>query len=220
MHGTPVTGPRKTCPSRTFQLNITPVPVFVEHFSEQNRTPVSQLRHKVPELMPRVSLRQRIRALRHGIAREPCNALRPRQHDRIDAAQNRSSVLKDQVVALEKAQQLDVTAAKLKVKMATQKLKAEQQKLDAARAELETANANLERSKRLMDRGLVSTRQLELALLDQRKAEAAENLAEAAVSEAEACWSRLVSDLERRGLASPVLIVSDGHRGLAKAIEA
>jgi transposase-like protein len=43
---------------------------------------------------------------------------------------------------------------------------------------------------------------------------------EVAVSEAEACWSRLVSDLERRGLASPVLIVSDGHRGLAKAIEA
>jgi putative transposase len=29
-----------------------------------------------------------------------------------------------------------------------------------------------------------------------------------------------VSDLERRGLASPVLIVSDGHRGLTKAIEA
>jgi putative transposase len=41
-----------------------------------------------------------------------------------------------------------------------------------------------------------------------------------AVSEAEACWSTLVLDLERRGLASPVLIVSDGHRGLAKAIEA
>ncbi len=43
---------------------------------------------------------------------------------------------------------------------------------------------------------------------------------ELAVSEAEASWSRLVSDLKRRGLASPVLIVSDGHRGLAKAIEA
>jgi transposase-like protein len=41
-----------------------------------------------------------------------------------------------------------------------------------------------------------------------------------AVSEAEAHWSRLVSDLERRGLESPVLIVSDGHRGLRKAIEA
>jgi transposase-like protein len=43
---------------------------------------------------------------------------------------------------------------------------------------------------------------------------------ELAVSEAEASWSRLASDLERRGLASPVLIVSDGHRGLTKAIEA
>jgi transposase-like protein len=43
---------------------------------------------------------------------------------------------------------------------------------------------------------------------------------ELAVSEAEACWARLMADLERRGLASPGLIVSDGHRGLAKAIEA
>ncbi len=43
---------------------------------------------------------------------------------------------------------------------------------------------------------------------------------ELAVSEAEASWSRLASNLERRGLASPVLIVSDGHRGLTKAIEA
>lgn len=43
---------------------------------------------------------------------------------------------------------------------------------------------------------------------------------ELAVSEAEAHWSRLVSDLVRRGLASPALIVSDGHRGLTKAIEA
>ncbi len=43
---------------------------------------------------------------------------------------------------------------------------------------------------------------------------------ELAASEAEAHWSRLLSDLERRGLESPLLIVSDGHRGLTKAIEA
>ncbi len=36
----------------------------------------------------------------------------------------------------------------------------------------------------------------------------------------EAHWSRLVSDLQRRGLEAPMLIVSDGHRGLTKAIEA
>ncbi|MFQ5891153.1 MAG: IS256 family transposase [Gemmatimonadota bacterium] len=43
---------------------------------------------------------------------------------------------------------------------------------------------------------------------------------ELAVSEAAAHWSRLVSDLERRGLESPALIVSDGHPGLLKALEA
>ncbi len=43
---------------------------------------------------------------------------------------------------------------------------------------------------------------------------------ELAASEAETHWSGLISDLQRRGLETPVLIVSDGHRGLTKAIEA
>ena len=43
---------------------------------------------------------------------------------------------------------------------------------------------------------------------------------ELAVSEAGEHWSRLVTDLARRGLPSPVLVVTDGHRGLAKAVEA
>jgi transposase-like protein len=43
---------------------------------------------------------------------------------------------------------------------------------------------------------------------------------ELAASEAQTHWSGLISDLERRGLESPVLVVSDGHRGLTKAIEA
>jgi len=42
---------------------------------------------------------------------------------------------------------------------------------------------------------------------------------ELAQSEAGPHWSKLVTDLERRGLRSPVLIVSDGHLGLRKAIE-
>ena len=40
-----------------------------------------------------------------------------------------------------------------------------------------------------------------------------------AASEAGAHWTGLVADLQRRGLAPPVLIVSDGHAGLRKAIE-
>ena len=38
-------------------------------------------------------------------------------------------------------------------------------------------------------------------------------------SEAGRHWSALVEDLKRRGLRAPVLIVSDGHLGLRKAIE-
>jgi transposase-like protein len=40
-----------------------------------------------------------------------------------------------------------------------------------------------------------------------------------AASEAESHWSSLIADLKRRGLEAPVLILSDGHAGLRKAIE-
>ena len=40
-----------------------------------------------------------------------------------------------------------------------------------------------------------------------------------AASEAGAHWSSLIADLKRRGLEAPVLILSDGHAGLRKAIE-
>jgi len=39
----------------------------------------------------------------------------------------------------------------------------------------------------------------------------------ACTSEAEVHWSSLISDLRRRGLRSPLLIVGDGHKGLQKA---
>ena len=39
-----------------------------------------------------------------------------------------------------------------------------------------------------------------------------------ATSEAGTHWSRLIEDLQRRGLAAPRLILSDGHAGLRKAI--
>lgn len=39
-----------------------------------------------------------------------------------------------------------------------------------------------------------------------------------AASEAGSHWSRLIADLQRRGLAAPALILSDGHAGLRKAV--
>jgi transposase-like protein len=41
-----------------------------------------------------------------------------------------------------------------------------------------------------------------------------------AASEAATCWGDLIEDLCRRGLPAPVVVVSDGHRGLTKAIGA
>jgi transposase-like protein len=43
---------------------------------------------------------------------------------------------------------------------------------------------------------------------------------ELAVSEASEHGSRMITGLARRGLPCPVLVIADGHRGLAKAIEA
>jgi putative transposase len=40
-----------------------------------------------------------------------------------------------------------------------------------------------------------------------------------AATEAMASWSGLLSDLQRRGLPAPLLVVTDGHAGLKKALE-
>lgn len=41
-----------------------------------------------------------------------------------------------------------------------------------------------------------------------------------AVSESGGHWTSLVEDLQRRGMAAPALIITDGHKGLRKAMEA
>lgn len=40
-----------------------------------------------------------------------------------------------------------------------------------------------------------------------------------AASEAATCWGDLIGDLQRRGMPAPLLVVTDGHRGLIKALE-
>jgi putative transposase len=41
-----------------------------------------------------------------------------------------------------------------------------------------------------------------------------------AATEAQASWGVLLTDLQRRGLPAPLLVVTDGHAGLKKALEA
>src|SRR5690606_21239639 len=40
-----------------------------------------------------------------------------------------------------------------------------------------------------------------------------------AAAEATASWSSLLGDLQRRGLPAPLLVITDGHAGLKKALE-
>jgi transposase-like protein len=40
-----------------------------------------------------------------------------------------------------------------------------------------------------------------------------------AVSEASACWSNVIGSLQKRNLSDPLLLVTDGHKGLRKALE-
>ena len=41
-----------------------------------------------------------------------------------------------------------------------------------------------------------------------------------AAAEATASWGGLLGDLQRRGLAAPLLVITDGHAGLKKALDA
>lgn len=105
--------------------------------------------------------------------------------DRIEAAEERLVVYEAQAEAYEEARKMKVQAMRLKVKMASQKTKVAVQKADVATAALETSRLNLKRTEQLQEKGIASTRQLELAQLEVAKAEAEARLTQAEVAEAE-----------------------------------
>ncbi len=117
--------------------------------------------------------------------------------ERIAAAENRAQAYDQKAEAYDRARELKVRAARLKVQMAEQKLQAAQQKRDAAEAALHTATLNLKRHKKMVDKGLVSQRDLEVAELAVNQAEADLNLSRAAVSEAEANQTALEAEALR-----------------------
>jgi len=114
--------------------------------------------------------------------------------DRIEAAAERLLVYDAQAKAYEQARQMKVQSMRLKGKMAAQKLKVAEQKAEVAAAALETSRLNLSRTRQLAEKGIASTRQLELASLEVAKAEAEANLTKAEVSEAQS--SRLSAEAE------------------------
>jgi membrane fusion protein, adhesin transport system len=84
----------------------------------------------------------------------------------VDAARTRIRALEDRLAGLGRTQSTGVEAADLRVRMAAERVAAADQALTAARAAARTADVNLERQRALSDRGLTSTRLLELAELE------------------------------------------------------
>jgi adhesin transport system membrane fusion protein len=91
----------------------------------------------------------------------------------IDQGEMRVRSIEDRIRGLIDTQRTAVEAARLRVKMAVERTAAAEQALAAARAAKVTAQLNLERQNALSGKGLTSTRNVELAVLEaaQRDAE-------------------------------------------------
>ncbi len=136
----------------------------------------------------------------------------------LDAAQREAIAYKNQEEALLSAQKLAVRAAGHKVTMAEQKIAAAQEKLRASEANLKTTRLNLSRMKQLVDEGLRSRRDLELAVLAQAKSETAVNQAKAGLSEARAQKTALGAEQIQKGAEFDAKIASaDAYRRKANA---
>lgn len=145
---------------------------------------------------------------------------REAEAERITAAQSQAEGFSEQAQAYSQARNLKVQAAKLAVKMAEQKIAGARQKLAAAEAELKTAQANSERTKQLLEKGLVSRRQWEMAELETTKAQATWNFALTEVTEAEAYRTALAADALRadaEGVADVVKSQADVQKAKAEA---
>jgi multidrug resistance efflux pump len=125
--------------------------------------------------------------------------------DTVRAGERREQSLEDRIKGLEDARTTAVAAARARVQMAIDRIGAAEQALTAAEATLTAAQLNVERQRKLGAKGLTSTRTIEVAEADARKAEAevlrARNTLNAARSEKismEADLARIDADAKTR----------------------
>jgi multidrug efflux pump subunit AcrA (membrane-fusion protein) len=123
----------------------------------------------------------------------------------ISQGEQRAKSIEDRINGLIDTQRTGVMAAELRVKMAIERVNAADQALAAARAARITAQLNLERQKALSAKGLTSTRNVELAVLEaaQRDAEvdravATLNAARNEQASLDAEWRRTDADARTR----------------------
>lgn len=115
----------------------------------------------------------------------------------IDQGEQRVRSVEDRIRGLIDTQRSGVTAAELRVKMAEERAAAADQALSAARAARVTAQLNLERQKALEAKGLTSTRNVELAVLEAAQRDADVDRAVATLNAARSEQASLDAELRR-----------------------
>lgn len=119
--------------------------------------------------------------------------------DRVRAAQSRVDSIESRVTSLQLARSEALSAAENRVQMAAERVRQAQQTVTAAEAALDVARANFDRQKSLMEQGLTSQRNVELAELEFKRARTEEQRAIAGLKSAEQEKSALKRDAKRIG---------------------
>ena len=114
--------------------------------------------------------------------------------NQIQAVDLAISLTETQIASQKSARESAISNAKLRVRMATDRRNATIQSVDAAKAKLRTAELNLERQRSLFSKGLASTRELELAELEQQTSQADLDRARAALSAANSEIEALIAE--------------------------
>ena len=115
----------------------------------------------------------------------------------LQAAQERGGSLEGKILQLESTRISAISAAQSRVEAARDKVRAAEQKLAAEEANLQTAQLNIERQRRLAEKGLSSTRTLELTELTLNKAVADVESARASLAAERNALAALDADLRK-----------------------
>ncbi|MGE0448743.1 MAG: HlyD family secretion protein [Vicinamibacterales bacterium] len=135
----------------------------------------------------------------------------------IEQGAQRVASLQNRIGGLSDAQRTGVAAAALRVKMANERVAAAEQALSASRAARVTAQLNLERQKALAAKGLTSTRNVELAVLEAAQRDADVDRSVATLNAARNEQQSLDAELQRTD-ADARTRVDDARASLASAL--
>jgi membrane fusion protein, adhesin transport system len=117
--------------------------------------------------------------------------------ERMRASRLREQSLGDRIDGLEGSRRNALSAAESRIQMAIERVRAAERTLEAAEASLITAKLNLDRQEQLNQKGLSSTRSLELAVLDHARAVADVDRAKADLNAARNDQIALEADRQR-----------------------